>query len=498
MRWRDSVWARLGIVGQAGTGVVGYAGGRADRALDRAQVEVFRLLWLFLPAPSIARDLRFQHLLFSRFLSEAGQQTLAFGALVAVARSGGSALDVALVGVAGLLPPALLGLYGGVVADHLPARLALAGAYAGQAVLCFAVPAFFDTGELTVMILLLLGFNALAQVSTPTEAAVLPLVANVEQLASAASLIGLSQAIGQGFATALFAPVLVKALGAESVIYLTGVLMLLAASRVFDLPVGERPWQLRLPPMHGRLRRAIRWLVRHPAVSSMIVFAALAGTVNVVLVTLAPRYTIAVLHTDAANTAYVFAPSAVGVVLALLCAPLLIKRVGERVTAMVALGTAALALFLLGGIGAVGDIVDPLNPMHAASLLGIELNKSVRTAGLLAVPIGFGVTLTGTAVQTYINRNVPLTHQGRTFALQGALRNATAIAPLLTLGLAAGEFGADKVLLFSPLVLLAVAYALVTASFRISGIHPPRTLEVMETFWEEPPPPPPAAKLQQP
>jgi MFS family permease len=489
MRWRDSIWARLGFVGQAGTGFVGAASGRADRAIDRAQVEVFRVLWLFLPAPSIARDLRFQHLLLSRFLSEAGQQTLAFGALVAVALNGGSALDVALVGVAGLLPPALLGLYGGVVADQLPTRLALAGAYVGQALLCFVVAAFFDTSDLSVMIVLLLGFNALAQVSTPTEAAVLPLVANEEQLASAASLIGLAQAIGQGFATALFAPVMVKAFGVESVIYLAGVLMLLAASRVFDLPVGEKDWQMRLPPMRGRLTRAVRWLVRHPAVGTMIVFSVLAGTVNIVLVTLAPRYTVAVLDTDPTNTAYVFAPSAIGVGLGLIIAPFVIRRFGERVVAMSAVFIAALSLFLLGAIGTVTDIVDPVNPLHVTGLFGLDMNERVRTAGLLAIPLAFGVTLTGTAVQTYINRNVPITHQGRTFALQGALRNGTAIIPLLTLGIAAGEFGADKVLLFSPLVLLAMAYALVAVSFRISGIQPPRRLQVMETFWDEPVPP---------
>jgi MFS family permease len=281
----------------------------------------------------------------------------------------------------------------------------------------------------------------------------------------------------------------VKALGAESVIYLSGVLLLIAASRVFDLPVGDKDWQLRLPPMRGRLRRAVRWLVTHPAVASMVIFSVLAGTVNVVLVTLAPRYTVAVLDTDPANTAYVFAPSAVGVGLALVTAPLLIRRVGERVTAMVALLMAALSLFLLGGIDVVKDIVDPLNPLQVGQTLGLPMNEKVRTAGLIAVPLAFGVTLTATAVQTYINRNVPITHQGRTFALQGTLRNGTAILPLLTLGLLAGEVGAATVLLFSPLVLLVVAYGLVTVSFRISGIQPPRTLQVMETFWEEPPTP---------
>src|SRR6266540_1394351 len=112
----------------------------ADRMLDEAQARVFRVLWLFLPEPAIARDLRFQHLLASRFLSDAGQQAVLFGALVSVARGGGSALEVALVGVAALAPPALLGLYGGAVADAIPKRFALAGVYALQAVLCFTFP----------------------------------------------------------------------------------------------------------------------------------------------------------------------------------------------------------------------------------------------------------------------------------------------------------------------------------------------------------------------
>ena len=83
----------------------------------------------------------------------------------------------------------------------------------------------------------------------------------------------------------------------------------------------------------------------------MIVFSVLAGTVNIVLVTLAPRYAVAVLGTDPTNTAYVFAPSAIGVGAALVLAPFAIRKVGERVVSMSALFVAALSLFLLGAIG---------------------------------------------------------------------------------------------------------------------------------------------------
>ncbi|MEX0682966.1 MAG: MFS transporter [Dehalococcoidia bacterium] len=478
-RLRQSIWARVGLIG--------VAGGHADRALDHAQGQVFRFLWLFLPEPSIARNTRFQHILASRFLSESGQQALAFGALVAVASGGGSALDVAIIGVAAIIPSAVLGLYGGVVADALPTRLALAGAYIGQALLCFTVPSFFDTGDLAVLFILIFAVNALGQVSAPTELSVIPLVATEEELASAASLLNLTVAAGQAFATALLAPVLVRAFGVEPVIYGAGALLMIAASRVFDLPVGDKEWKRRFPPMRVRLRGAVRWLVRHPAVGTMIIVSVLAGTVNVILVTLAPRYVEAVLDTDATSTAYVFAPSALGIVVALLAVPHLVPAVGERVTALGGLLIAVASLCLLGVVGDVTSVIDSVNPLHVVGLTGLEMKDRVRTAGLLAIPLAFGVSLTATSVQTYINRRVPIPYQGRTFALQGALRNGAAVIPLLALGVASAQFGVAAVLLVSPLLLLVTGYALVFASFRVSGLRGPSQLEVAESFWEEPP-----------
>ncbi|MDO8615066.1 MAG: MFS transporter [Dehalococcoidia bacterium] len=471
-------WLPFAVVGRAQVG--------ADRALDNAQGQLFRVLWFFLPEPAIARNLQFQHLLLSRFLSEAGQQTLAFGALVATARGGGSALEVALVGVAALASPALLGLYGGAVADALPNRVALAGAYTGMAALCFALPGLLGT-DLIVVLALIFAVNALGQVSAPTESSVLPLVATEAELASAASMINLAAAAGAGFGTALFAPVLVKAFGVTPAVYLAGALLLLAASRVFDLPVGDKAWRRRIPVPRARFQAAVRWLVRHPAVGTMIVMSVLAGSVNVVLQTLAPHYVQSVLDSDATNTAYVFAPSAAGVVLALVAAPFLMGLRGERIAALAGLFLATASLFLLGVVDEVGRAIDTVNPVHAAELVGIHMNRAMRTAGFLALPLAFGVSLTATSVQTYINRRVPIPYQGRTFAMQSSLRNGASIVPLVALGAAAGQFGAEKVLLVSPLVLFAVGYGLVTVSFRFARLGPPPSqLAVMESFWEEP------------
>lgn len=457
----------------------------ADRVLDEGQRRVIRLLWLFLPESSIVRDLRFEHILVSRFLSDAGQQSLAYGALIAVMRGGGSALDAAFLGTAALVPAAALGLYGGAVADALPKRVALAAVYNLQALLCFVVPLFAGT-DLAAMALLLFAVNALGQVSGPSESAVLPLIASREQLATAASLVNLASSAGTAFGTALLAPIVVRLFGVTAMLYVSGALLLLAATRVFDLPTHELEGFTRLRVPQARVRSALAWLIREPSVGTMIIVAVLAGTANVVMQTLAPRYVQSALHVDPADAVYVFGPSVAGLLLALTVGPPLIRRHGERITALAGFSMTASSLVLLGMIGAVAGVIDPLNPMRALDVTGWALSERLRTAALLALPLGFGVTLTTTSVQTYLNRRVPHAYQGRAFALQSTLKNGAAIVPLLTLGSAATAFGVERVLLASPFVLFGLALGLVVLSARLSGMPPRRGLQVLATFWEEP------------
>jgi MFS family permease len=461
---------------------------QADAFLDEGQSRVFRLFWFFLPAPAIARDLRFQQLIVSRFLSDAGQQALAYGALIYVVRGGGNAFDAALLGSAAVLPPALLGLYGGAVADALPKRLALAGVYNLQAILCFIAPSLIGT-DLAAMMLLIFAVNTLGQVSGPTESSVLPMVATEAQLATAASLISFASSLGTAFGMALLAPVLVRAFGVEPVIYVSGVLLLLAASRVIDLGRHDKETNSRftfeLLRQKVSVRDTIRWLARQPAVATMVVVAVLAGTAQVVLQTLAPRYVQSVLNVDPADAVYVFAPSAAGLILALFLTPRLVKARGERWTALLGFSLVTLALFGLGWVRHL-TFIDTVNPINALSLLGLELELRLRTAALLALPLGCGVSLTATSVQTYINRRVPLAHQGRTFALQSALKNGTAILPLTVLGAAATEFGVETVLLASPFILLALAYGLILLSHHFGDQSPRGRLDVLSSFWDEP------------
>jgi hypothetical protein len=473
---------------QHGRRIAGRAYSGADRAIDVGQHHAMRFLWIFLPETSIAREARFQQVLASRFFSDAGQQALAYGALINVVRSGGSAFDAALLGAAAIAPAALLGLYGGTVADALPKRIALAMVYNFQALLSFLTPWLFGT-DLAAMMVLVFAVNTLGQVSGPTEGSVLPFVANTDQLATAASLIGFASAIGTAFGTAILAPLLVKLFGVETVIYVAGGLLLVAATRVIDLSAGEKHHfkasDLDLRP-NLKVFEAVRWLAREPAIATMVFVAVLAGTAQIVILILAPRYVQEVLGLDAADAVYVFGPSAVGLAAALFLMPRFIVAFGERTTTLIGFTALTLALFALGLVHEVAPVVDPYNPMRLLEYLGLHLSSRLWAASLLAIPLGFGISLSTTSVNTYLNRRVPHAFQGRAFALKSTLKHATAIVPLASLGLAAEAFGVEKVLLLSPLVLLFAAYALIQISRHFGGHAPRRGLDVLATYWDEP------------
>jgi hypothetical protein len=217
----------------------------------------------------------------------------------------------------------------------------------------------------------------------------------------------------------------------------------------------------------------------------MMVVAVLAGTASIVLQTLAPRYVSSAVGVDPADAVYVFAPSALGLVIALAVTPALIRRFRERIVALTGFTVTATTLCLLGFLPEIAGAIDVVNPVRLAGLIGIELGEKLRTAALLAVFVGFGTSMTATSVQTYINRRVPLHFQGRAFALQSVMKNATAIVPLLTLGALASLMSVETVLIFSPLVLLGLAAALVRLSYALGGRAPASRLDVLSTFWQE-------------
>lgn len=430
---------------------------RLNRVIDYWQAGLFRVLWLVLPPESLLRRWRFQALIVSRFLTDIALQALLYGALIATARGGGTALDAAGLGVAVLLPGVALGLYGGAIADALPKRAALALAYLGMAAACFAVAWTGDAGFWSLATVLFI-VRALHQVSQPSEASAVPLTTDAAELASANSMMALASSAGEVVGKALLAPVLVRAYGVRSVITAAGLLFLLAATRVFDLSFeGERGRveeadEAEARPEPSETGSALRWLMESPDVLWMLLLAAIASTVGVVLGILGPEYVSAVLGVDPANALYVFLPAALGLIAALAAAPPLIHRFGERRVATIGFAAASVAIAGLGLVDLVAPLVDPLLVWRPRGL-----TEEVAAAGLFSLPLGVGTTLAAAATQTYVGRYVPPEIHGRAFALLGVLKDGLAVVPLLAFGWAAGVFGIRPVLVSAPLALFGLA-----------------------------------------
>jgi MFS family permease len=427
---------------------------RLDRALDRGQRHLFRILWFTVPPGSVAWDLHFQALVVSRFLTDVAMQALLYGTLIAVVRRDGDALDAALIGTAYLLPGTVLGLHGGAIADALPKRVALAGAYVAMGLLCFAVPLVLGTG-LEALLLILFTVRVLHQISQPSEASAVPLVADSDELASANSLMSLASSAGEVVGKAVLAPVLVLRYGVDPVITLAGVLFILAFTRVFELQPERERQAVRRVRLAAGAGEAMRWLAVERRVLWMLLLAALASTVGVVLGILGPAYVDEVLGVDPSFAMYVFLPAGLGLLVALAAAPWLIGMAGER---WVAAGGFALAAAAITGLGLVDGVTRVVGPLLPLDVPGIR--RELEVAGLLSLPVGAGITLAAAAAQTYVGRYVPPPIQGRAFALAGVLKDGLAILPLLALGALAHDLGVRAVLAAAPAVLLALALAI--------------------------------------
>ena len=451
----------------------GFGIGRLDHAVDRGQARIFRWMWFMVPTGSIARSPSFQALLASRFLSDLALQALLFGALIASAREGGSALAAAVIGVAFLAPGVMLGLFGGAVADALPKRFALIATYFIMGALCLALP-FWLGFEFRGMLAVLFAVRVLHQVSQPSEASAVPLVATHDELASANSFLSLMSSAGEVSGKAVLAPLVVSAFGIEPVVVVAGLLFWLSATRVIDFrvesraieepeilgPMGE-PIELTVeepddghPRMHST-RDALRWLINEPAAFWMLTLAAMASTTSVVLGVLGPQYVRDILGVAPERTFYVFAPASLGLIVALVLSPLLVKIFKERIVAAFGFLLAAVAMAALGTI-------DTVVGRFAETVLIINIpgvGERVEMAAFLSTLLGAGMTLEAVATQTYIGKYVPSEVHGRIFALLGAMKDGLAIPVLLSMGAVAGWIGVDNVLLLAPIGLVVISFA---------------------------------------
>lgn len=443
---------------------------RFDEAVSRGQDRLFRVLWFAVPPESVARNLDFQALMASRFFADMALQALYYAALIASARAGDTTLAAALIGVAFLLPGVLLGPWGGAVADAMPKRLALVGAYVAMGGLALLVPLGTGTGFAAMLAVIFL-VRLLHQVSQPAESSAAPMVASQAELASANSFLSLASSSGEVTGKALLAPAVVRFWGVRPVTFIAGLMFIFSALRVVkfqpEVERGARFERRKVLVRRTGIVDAFRWLLDEPGAFWMLLLAGMASTTNVVLGTLGPQYVRQVLGVDPTYTFYVFAPASVGVVGGLFVAPLAIRVLRERGAAILGFVVLTTAMIALGQVSWFSEV---FGWVLFVPVPGVP--AQVEMASALSLFVGLGITVAAAATQTYIGRYVPIAIHGRVFALLGAMKDGLAIPPLLLLGAVAGHTGVGLTITLAPLALLAVAFGLVRASRTWHGRRP--------------------------
>jgi MFS family permease len=406
--------------------------------------------------------------------------------LVQVVRETQSGFAAALVTVSTVAPAALFGVFGGATVDRANKRFMLVGANLLRALLCFG---FLLTARNVGMIYLLLWLITIAtQFATPAESAIVPRVVEPTRLAGANSFANLCEAAGQLLGMAILAPIFVKLTGdAGPLVLVCGLIFAFASIRALAIrthvvpeaevrPVlaatGGRPW---LAGTRESLIEAWEYLASNRPAFITLMLLVLASTANLVMVTLAPRFTQEVMELDPSFAVFVFGPAVIGMLSGLALVPRVTHRVRPRVLVLLGFLLMVVALLAIGGVDWITARLTALNPLglYDPGPLGrgplAHADNRLGTVMIFAIPLGFSFSVVQVAANTFMNERVPLQMQGRVFALQGAVKNATAILPLLALGALASLVGVGPVLIVAPLLILFLALYGASKSSRLAG-----------------------------
>jgi MFS family permease len=273
---------------------------------------------------------------------------------------------------------------------------------------------------------------------------------------------------------------LIKWGGINAVLLVSGLIYLLGAIRSFRLPDEEQAGtmsqalkKVEWKPTALSMRATAQWILDHRAVATMILTGAIVVALFEAGNTLMPVYVRDVLHADPANSIYIFAPAGIGFLIGTFAAPSLMHKYGERRLVIIALVCSSVGMMLLGFINQVDSFFAIFSPLRLLSLFGIDLSDQVLAAGVISIPANFGSCAAAAAVQTFINRRVPLVQQGATFGLEEVQENALTLAAVLTLGAISNFTGPKIVFIIAPPVVIGFVIWLLRYSYRKGELDEP-------------------------
>ncbi len=371
-----------------------------------------------------------------------------------------SSTQTSLVIISAVLPAFLGSVVAGPVVDRRGRKRVLVASLVarGTAALAFWAGAITLplAAAIAVVNLATAAGTAFTQFATPSELAMLPDLVEHEDLVPANALLQLGTLVAEGVGIVFLSPLLIKVAGPASVGLVSALLCLLAVMLVAGLP-SDRPQSSR--PGAPRSLWKTMWadfsagwlaITRDRLLRMVAIYATLAATLLLVLLSLLPGLLARHLGMGVENAPLLLLPGGLGFVLgavALSRWETALSRPAWIGAGLAGFGVCVGLLALLSAVGSAWLIL-PL-----VLLLGVALALAIISARVV------------------LQEHPPAAVRGRVIAAQLALANAAAVAPLLLGGSLADLWGIQPVMIVLALLALCAGIA---ALFQARRMAPTR------------------------
>jgi MFS family permease len=388
-----------------------------------------------IPAIRLLRSPNFSALWFAQLASRFGDPiTLIALAYASYVRTH-SALVTALAVVMATIPNALLGVFGGVIADAVGHRRAMIACDLARAVLVGSVPIALAIGlSLAVPYALVFAAAACGAVFNPARLALLPRIVGPEELPSANALTYSSDRAVEVLG-ALAAGMLVATLG-ERAFYIDALTFLLSAALLLRVHVNEGGRRLPMATVSHEALEGLRFLWRNSALRANTVFSLVCQLSLPVVASLAPSLIFqrfAGGNPELGASQFGIAEGAIAV-----------GAVASGVLVAPQLGRFAKGRLLLGGFAVYGVV-----------LVALALAPSFEIAVLLFAVGGIVNALFYTANITLSQELTPPDLRARVFGARIALLNLTWLPVIVLSGALADAVGVSLLIALAGLVTVA-------------------------------------------
>lgn len=373
---------------------------------------------------------------------------LQFVLLIRVVELSGSSLAAVALVVVLAAPPVFFGLVTGVLLDRLDRRRVLLVTVLARAALT-AVLLVADNASVGAIFTVAFLTATAGQFALPAGAASLPMFVRRSQLLAANSAFQFTATSTQLVGLVVLSPIMLKALGFDASYILSAALLLLTAPLLALLPplrpperkendAGAAPsvgWRAAAAGIQAGLNDVREAGVRvwRDRLTAVALIQLVTGVMLLFMfAVLVPRFVEDTLGRPPEDAVFVFWPTGIGVLLALLLLPWLGRRfhVARLASGGLAVITAVVALF--GVLDLLrGSVVEEL-------LLGLTL--------VMAFPLGLAYAMVNAPAQTLLHERTPPEMRGRMFSAQLMMANMVSMAALVLVGGVSDGWGVREAL----------------------------------------------------